>query len=408
MRTTTPFHSSILSVEVVTDAVRSDIDCEPLSPNPTMSNLTEAEPIPRYRQILRQELPAHYLKADNSHLLWMVLHVGIIGASLWLMTSFFSWWLAPILGLVIGHSFACLGFVAHETCHGGAIKSQKLRHLLTAICFSPFAIGPYLWSRWHNATHHGHTQDVDLDPDRLFLIDEYKDNAVLKWLYRMSPKARNFVIFSFFSLMMTQHNITMALSYLKDPKSTNRDRATILFQFFLPKALWIGLTAWMGWPILLFGYVMPLLIGNSIVIAYISTNHFLNPLADENDVLASSLSVTWPKWLKWVDVMHLHFGAHVAHHLFPHAPTRHARKIEQKISELWPERYHEMRFRKALKLLGQTPWVYASDGQSLINPETGDTTGTLGQGLINENEEAPTEAGANKRVRSRKLAKSNP
>lgn len=408
MRTLEANSSSILGEKAVSDAVRNDSGCDSPFQNATMSNLSGTEAIPRYRQILRQELPAHYLKPDNSHLLWLVLHLAIVGGSLWLMTSFFSWWLAPLLALVIGHSFGCLGFVAHEVCHGGAIKNVKLRHFLAGLAFSPFAIGPYLWSRWHNATHHGHTQDADLDPDRLFLIDEYKENAVLKWLYRMSPKARNFVIFSFFSLMMTQHNITMALSYLKDPKSTTRDRATILFQFFLPKVLWIGITAFLGWQVLLFGYLIPLLVGNAIVISYISTNHFLNPLADENDVLASSLSVTWPKWLKWVDVMHLHFGAHVAHHLFPHAPTRHARKIEQKISELWPERYHEMRLRKALKLLGQTPWVYAADGQSLVNPETGDTTGTLGQGLINENEEAPAEAGAKKRVRNRKLAKSNP
>ena len=373
-----------------------------------MSNLTGAEAIPRYRQILRHELPAHYLKADNSHLLWLIAHVALIAVCIWALANHFTWWLAPLLTLAIGHSFACLGFVAHETCHGGALKNQKLRHLLTAVAFSPFAIGPYLWSRWHNATHHGHTQDADLDPDRLFLIDEYKNNPVLKWLYGMSPRARNFVIFSFFSMMMTQHNITMAITYLKDPKSTSRDRATILYQFLLPKAMWIGLTASMGWGVLVFGYVLPLLVGNAIVISYISTNHFLNPLADENDVLASSLSVTWPKWLKWVDVMHLHFGAHVAHDLFPHAPTRHARKIEAKIAQLWPDRYHEMRIGSALRLLGETPWVYAAGGQQLVNPETGDTTGTLGQGLVSSKENPQTDVGADTQVRAQKLAKTNP
>ncbi len=316
--------------------------------------------------------------------MWFFLHLSIVGVGLWLMSAHFSWWLAPILGLAIGHSVGCLGFVGHEICHGGAIKNQKLRHFLAGIAFSPFGIGPYLWSRWHNASHHGHTQHTELDPDRLFLIDEYKENPVLKWLHRMSPKARNFVIFSFFSLMMTQHNITMAIAYLKDPQSSPRDRAVILFQFFLPKILWIGLTAWMGWEVLLLGYVLPLLIGNAIVIAYISTNHFLNPLADHNDVLASSLSVSLPKWLEWVDALHCRFGAHVAHHLFPHAPSRHARKIEKHIARLWPDRYHAMPLTRALKLLGQTPWVYATGGQSLVNPETGDEMGTLGRGLTKQ------------------------
>lgn len=337
--------------------------------------------MPRYRQILRDQLPEEYLKPDNRHLGWLFFHCAIIAGILTLMATEFRWWWAPFGALIIGHSMGCLGFVAHETCHGGAIKNKKLRHLIVGIAFSPFGIGPYLWNRWHNASHHGHTQHTELDPDRLFMIDEYKDNAVLKWLYKMSPKARNAVIFGFYTMMMTQHNITMALAYLKDPSSTPRDRAVIVFQFFLPKALWIGVTAYLGWPVLVMGYVVPLLVGNAMVISYISTNHFLNPLADESDVLASSLSVTLPRWLAWLDVMHCRFGAHVAHHLFPHAPSRFARKIEERIAELWPDRFHVMPMNQALKLLAETPWVYAEDGQMLINPETGAESATLGKGL---------------------------
>ncbi|MFY9233473.1 MAG: fatty acid desaturase [Fimbriimonadaceae bacterium] len=340
-----------------------------------------APSIPRYRQELKKTLPAHYLKADNRHLLWLIPHVGIIAGSLWLMSTWFSWWLAPFLGILIGHSLGCLGFIAHETCHGGAIKNKTLRHLLTGIAFSPFGIGPYLWSRWHNAEHHGHTQDSGLDPDRLFQINEYRENAILKWLYRMSPLARNVVIFGFFSLMMSQHNVSMAIAYLRDPKTTWRERIIILYQFLLPKAFWVVLTVMLGWQILLMGYVLPLLVANALVISYIATNHFLNPLADEDDVLASSLSVTMPRGFRWLDAMHLHFGAHVAHHLFPQSPSRHARKIERELKRLWPDRYHEMPITKALALLWKTPWVYDEDGKALIDPEQNTTSPTLGHGL---------------------------
>jgi fatty acid desaturase len=346
-----------------------------------MNETTVAEACPRYRQILKKELPKHYLEPDNSHIVWMVFHILLIGGALALMSAYFRWWLAPFLGILIGHSVSCLGFIAHEICHGGTIKNKKLRHLLTGIAFSPFAIGPYLWSRWHNASHHGHTQHSDLDPDRLFHIDEYQKNAVLRWLHKMAPWSRNTVIFSFFSLMMSQHNITMAISYLKDKESSTRDKSVILFQLLLPKTLWIVGTALLGWEVLLLGYVLPLLIGNAIVISYIATNHFLNPMADEDDVLASSLSVTLPKWLSWVDVMHCRFGAHVAHHLFPRAPSKYARQIEAKVQQLWPDRFHVMPWRQALKLLAQTPWVYAENGQLLVNPENGTLSPTLGNGL---------------------------
>jgi fatty acid desaturase len=346
-----------------------------------MSNLEVATAIPRYRQILKSEVPEKYLRPDNLHLLWFLPHAAIISASYWLMATHFSWWIAPFLSVLVGHSFGCLGFIAHETCHGGAIKNRKLRHLLTGILFSPFGIGPHLWSRWHNAEHHGHTQHPDLDPDRLFLVAEYQHNPVLKWLYRRSQLARNLVIFGFFSLMMSQHNITTMIRFLRDPKVAYQERAVILFQFVAPKVFWIGVTLLLGWQVLLMGYVLPLLVANALVISYISTNHFLNPLSDESDVLASSLSVTLPRWLGWLDAMHGRFGAHVAHHLFPQAPTRHARKLERHLARLWPERFHSMPFAQALKMLWNTPWIYDEDGDELLDPRRNRRFPTLGNGL---------------------------
>lgn len=348
-----------------------------LSPPPSSQST-----LPRYRQILKKEVPAELLKPDNLHLLWFLPHFALIGLSYWVMSSFFSWWTAPILSLLVGHSFACMGFIAHETCHGGAIKNKTLRHFLTGVAFSPFGIGAHLWSRWHNAEHHGHTQHPDLDPDRLLRLSEYRDNAVLKWLYLRSPFARNLVIFGFFSLMMTQHNITIMIRYLGDAETSTKEKAVIWFQFLLPKVFWIGLTLLVGGlPLLVMGYLVPLLVANTIVISYIATNHFLNPLADESDVLGTSLSVTLPRWLGWLDVMHGRFGAHVAHHLFPTAPARHARKVEEHIARLWPDRFHIMPMGKALKLLWDTPWVYNQEGNELVDPVRETSYPTLGNGL---------------------------
>ncbi len=347
----------------------------------TQEVVPENPTIPRYRQILKQHLPEKYLRPDNLNLLWFIPHMGVIGTGLWLLSAHFSWWFAPLIALVIGHSVGCLGFIAHEICHGGPIKNRKLRHFLAGVGFSPFGIGPYVWSRWHNSTHHSHTQSIEFDPDRLFTMEEYKNNKILKALYKLNPVLRNLVVFAFFSLMMSQHNIVMVWTYLRSSESTNRDRAAIIFQFLLPKILWIGITAFMGWKVLLMGYVIPLLAANVLVISYISTNHFLNPLADHDDVLASSLSVTLPKWLGWLDVLHSRFGAHVSHHLFPQAPSRYTRKIEEHIQQLWPDRFHVMPLSKALKLLWQTNWVYDEAGTALVDPQRNVALPTLGNGL---------------------------
>lgn len=337
--------------------------------------------IPRYRQELKKALPAQYLKPDNLHILWYIPHLAIIGASLWIMTVWFTWWLAPLLSIVIGHSFACMGFLAHEICHGGGIKNRALRHFLAGIGFSPFGIGPHLWARWHNAAHHNHTQDEELDPDRLFTIDEYAQAPFLKFLYRLSPVMRNLVIFSSFSFRMSQHNAHMADLYLRDRKTTASERLTIIWQFALPTAIWIVGASLLGWQVLLLGYVAPLAVANFIVICYIATNHFLNPLADQNDVLATSLSVTLPGWLRWLDPLHSYFGAHVSHHLFPQAPTRYSRRIEEEIQRLWPDRFHVMSITHALKLLWDTPWVYDEDGTGFVDPRRSVREPTLGYGL---------------------------
>jgi fatty acid desaturase len=154
----------------------------------------------------------------------------------------------------------------------------------------------------------------------------------------------------------------------------------IFLQLVIPIAVWVGGTLALGSHVFWWGYFVPLLVGNALVIGYIATNHFLNPLADERDVLATSLSVTLPKWLSWLDSLHSYFGAHVAHHLFPQASPRYGRQIDAKIRELFPDRYHEMPITRALKLLWDTPWVYEGK-TALKDPQTGKASGTLGHGL---------------------------
>lgn len=336
--------------------------------------------IPNYRNQVKKALPAHVFQPEYKNLLWYAFHGGILAGGLYLLTAHFSFWTAPFIAIVMGHAFACLGFLSHDVAHGGSIKNLVLRDLIAGIGFSPFAIGPYLWRRWHNADHHNNTQVEGIDPDHLFTMQDYKHNPVLRWLYRLSPLARNLVIFSSFTFRMTQQTIRMLITYLISPKSTNRERLVLLAQWILPVAGWVALTLFLGTQVLIWGYLIPLMVGNAIAISYIATNHFLNPLADERDVLATSLTVTLPKGLRWLDPLHSYFGAHVAHHLFPQAPSRSARIIEAKVAELYPDRYHSMPMHKALKLLWNTPWIY-EDNETFVDPYRDLRTKTLGHGL---------------------------
>lgn len=339
-----------------------------------------ASTIPNYRRQLRDALPEYIFKPDLSNLLWFLVYFAVIAVSLYFLTAHFSWWTAPIFAIAIGHTFACMGFLAHDICHGGTVKRLLVRDILAGIGFSPLWIGPKLWRRWHNAEHHSHTQVEGVDPDHLFTMEDYKNNPILKMLYRLSPLARNLIIFSSFTYRMTQQSIRMLVTYLIDRKTPARDKAVMLFQVFLPMAFWIGMTTALGSQVLIWGYLIPLLVANSVAISYIATNHFLNPLADENDVLATSLTVTLPKGLRWLDPWHQYFGAHVAHHLFPQVTSKHCRTIEAKAAEMFPGRYHSMSIFRALYLLWKTPWIY-EDNTTFVDPPRQERHGTLGHGL---------------------------
>ncbi len=344
---------------------------------------------PNYRQQIRRALPAEYFRPDSKQYLWFFVHFGVIAACLWALSQHFNPWLAPLIVLVLGHSYGCLGFLGHDVLHGGTIKNLFWRDVLGGIAFSPFFISPKLWRRWHNADHHTHTQVRGVDPDHLFTIEDYKHNPVLKLLYRLSPLARNLVIFSSFAYRMTQQQIRMAILYTMSAKVPTLEKVIIWSQLLAQVGFWVGLTyAIGGWSLVLWGYGLPMLVANAMVISYIATNHFLNPLGDERDVLATSLTVTLPKWLQWLDPWHAHFGAHVAHHLFPQSSAMHSRAIEAKAAELFPDRYHSMPLFTALKMLWNTPWIYEDD-QTLIDPQRGIRVATLGSGLEDEIPEHP-------------------
>jgi fatty acid desaturase len=138
-------------------------------------------------------------------------------------------------------------------------------------------------------------------------------------------------------------------------------------------ALWTGVALWVGPMVFLMVYVLPLMIANSIVMAYILTNHSLSPLTKVNDPLVNSLSVTVPRFVDWLT---MNFGFHVEHHIFPWMSTRHAREVRTLIQQRWPERYQSMPLHKALWALFRTARVY-KDETTLIDPKTGKQWRTL-------------------------------
>ncbi|MBO8157374.1 MAG: acyl-CoA desaturase [Bacillaceae bacterium] len=329
-----------------------------------------------YAARITPHLPKKVFKPVPSRLLGGLAYLIIVAGGILAIGLFdLNFWLSIGISIILGFSFAGLGFLGHEILHGTVVRKHWLRDLLGAIAFWPLCTGPSLWIKWHNVDHHGHTQDEEKDPDAWLSHDQLEKKPFLRMIYRIPFFLRS--IFGFIALAFTFsfHSFRMFLIYFREFKSGKRMK--VFMQFILPWASWIGLMFVIGFTNWLFAFLLPLLIANFIVMSYIATNHRLNPLVPVNDPLANSLSVTVPKW---VDILHFNFSYHTEHHLFPGMNPKYYPLVKKHIKNMWPERYHEMPMWKAMYALWKTPRVYYQKDK-LIDPEEQHLYNTLGSGL---------------------------
>ncbi|HXF81142.1 MAG TPA: fatty acid desaturase [bacterium] len=329
----------------------------------------------QYVQELRRRLPARYFRPVPHRLLWIIPYAVAVAFGIWLIAGLaLPWWADALIGLGIGGAFASLGFLGHEVLHGAVVGKGLLRDVLGGLCLLPHAIAPLLWRQWHNAGHHAHTQRKGQDPDAYSTLEEYHQRRSLQLLHRLVP-VRSLRFFALLAVWLNVHAATVLAHAL--PTMPARQRARVLLETVLPVAFWTSLAVWLGWAPFVWFYLLPLLVSNFIVMSYIATNHLLNPLLEEDDPLAGSLTVSVPKIL---DILHANFSHHTEHHVFPSMSAKYAPHVKRLLKELWPDRYHEMPLWQALRLLWRTPRLYL-DNIRLVDPRTGQRYGVLGYGL---------------------------
>ncbi|MFG6120821.1 fatty acid desaturase family protein [Thalassobacillus sp. B23F22_16] len=333
-----------------------------------------------YAKQIKPHLPKGVFKPVPTRLFGGLAYV-IVTIAAFLTIGLFE--LHPLLNLtlsvIIGFSFAGLGFLGHEILHGTVVRKPWLRDLLGAIAFFPLSTGPKLWRKWHNMIHHVHTQHEEKDPDAWPTLEKISKMKIFHWVYRLPLFVRATFAFASLAVQFSAHSLKMFFTYVKEFKP--KKQPVVWLQVVLPWGFWISLLFVMGFTNWLFAFFIPLLIANLIVMGYISTNHRLNPITPINDPLANSLTVTVPKW---VDVLHFNFSYHTEHHLFPGMNPKYYPLVKEQIKKFWPERYHEMPLGEALLALWKTPRVYYKDNK-LADPKYGKLYRSLGSGLDPKN-----------------------
>jgi len=328
----------------------------------------------KYVGELRSSLPPDAFQPAHSRLALIPMHVAVIAiATVAIATGWLPWPLVPVVSIAIGISFACLTFVAHEALHGGVVRGKTLRHLVGWIGFAPFMLSPRLWVAWHDRVHHANANLPD-DPDMYPTLAEYHASGRIRFFVNaFSLGCRRWRGGLSLILGFTVQSAHQLIAATTRGFLTANQRRLAIAETAVAVALWATVAALVGFVPFLFVFVLPLLVGNSIIMAFILTNHSLSPLVSVNDPLVTGLSVTAPRWIEWVT---LRFGFHVEHHLFPAMSSRHAHVVRALLLARWPERYQSMPLAKALGELHRTARVY-KDATTLIDPRTGREFPTL-------------------------------
>jgi len=324
-------------------------------------------PRSRYVGELRAELPDSIFEPAHSRLALIPLYLAIsVAAIAAIAMHLVPWPLVPLVSIAIGACFACMTFVAHETLHGGTVRDKRWQLLVGWIGFLPFTLSPRLWIAWHNREHHGNT-NLPGDPDCYATIERYGDRRSTRFSVDMfSLGGRRWRGALSLVLGFTVQSVGQLFSMVPGVMS-RRDHRLAFVETGLGLLVWAAVAALVGFVSFLFVFVLPLLVANACVMAFILTNHSLSPRVAVNDPLISGLSVTTPRLIDWVT---LRFGLHVEHHLFPAMSSRHAPAVRALVMARWPERYQSMSLGAALRRLHRTARVY-KDATTLLDPTTG-------------------------------------
>ncbi|HLO03718.1 MAG TPA: fatty acid desaturase [Symbiobacteriaceae bacterium] len=328
-----------------------------------------------YTKKVTPNLPKEAFKAAPIRLLGGLAYTVFFIASAVLIAKGLPWYYCLPLSFLMGQALSGLGFLSHEIMHGHIVKNARLRDTLGALFFSHFGLGPLLWRKWHNMTHHAHTQHPHDDPDAMATLDELFQKPGLQAFNRMPQWVRSSILFvsflGFFSVF--------CILKLKEfwPESTPAERRTMVRQAVVPYLFWLAVLPVVG-PVAWFWiFLVPAALSNFTVITYITTNHHLNPHTEINDPLANSLSVAVPRW---VDVLHFNFSYHTEHHLYPGMSAKWAPLVKAELKKHFPGQYHELSLWKAMVLIWKTPRVYHNSTE-LVDIKTGVAYPTLGYGM---------------------------
>lgn len=336
---------------------------------------TDLKTLSLYQQELKKVLPPEIFLRNPMQILYLFFFLTMsISLVLIVLYLDIAWYWKLLAGLLLGQSNAGLTFLAHDTLHGSVVKNQTLQNIIGAIGFAPFLVSPTYWRFWHNNLHHGNTQLILKDPDAFPTLSVYKRSKFMRFVFQLAPGSKNPLSYLYFFYWFSfQSVLNQARNRFGNKMWSTMNHRQVTLEFAALCLLAVAYLYWIGITNIVWLVIIPLAVQNYTILSYILTNHNISPLTKINDPLINSLTVTNNPILSFI---HLNFGYHVEHHIFPRVSSRYAKQIHEALKRQYPDKYKYMPKWKALKYLYQTPRIY-NNATELIHPKTQKTYSTL-------------------------------
>lgn len=329
-----------------------------------------------YSATLRPLLPPQAFLPDRSKTWILLINLAILVLGWTMARQLDQWgwqwiWLYLPFSLVMGNSVVALLFSTHDLMHTSAIRSPRIKQLLSLAGLTLLWMPPTMWKAVHNREHHRKTNSLQ-DPDRNYLHSQpFSWGKWIQNLFVPSSEVHPILL----TIGMTQawgihafRNLSSVLLFVDGSaqhppaafKVSQKERRNITFELVAVATLHVAIVAYIGLrpAALILGYFLPIWIGYTGVMFYIYTNHMISCLTPVNDPLANTLSLRVPNF---IDKLHFNFSYHTEHHVFPSINSDYYPLVQRLLQELYPDRYNLMGALEAWQIMLRTPRYYLNE-----------------------------------------------
>jgi fatty acid desaturase len=193
----------------------------------------------------------------------------------------------------------------HESIHGTAFRSAWINVAVANVCGFLILLPPK-WFRYFHFAHHRHTHDPDRDPE----LAKPKPRTVVRYLVYLSG-------LSYWRGQARALAINAAGMNGDDfvPAKRRRDLAVEARRFVLAYVAAGGLSAVLANDVLLWTWLVPVIVGQPFLRAYLLAEHTLCPhvvnmLENSRTTFTNGLV----RWIAW------NMPYHAEHHAYPAVP----------------------------------------------------------------------------------------